>query len=104
VIQEPNKGTQEARPEEDTTQEVAPTGQFAFRLRPELEFKLGRNDSSDEDRFTTLVTPTTPTIGATLLNVRPCVNAETLEKFDEKALHSDHRSWWERFLNIASQG
>ncbi|GMF42747.1 unnamed protein product [Phytophthora fragariaefolia] len=62
------------------------------------------SDSSGEEARSSTKTSSKAKVGSTFLTVRPCVNPNSLEKFDEKASLGDRRSWWERFLNLMEQG
>ncbi|GMG16107.1 unnamed protein product [Phytophthora fragariaefolia] len=62
------------------------------------------SDSSGEEARSSTKTSSKAEVGSTLLTVRPYVNPNSLEKFDEKASLGDRRSWWERFLNMNEQG
>ncbi|GMF35676.1 unnamed protein product [Phytophthora fragariaefolia] len=62
------------------------------------------SDSSGEEARSSTKTSSKAKVGPTLLTVRPYVNPNSLEKFDEKASLGDRRSWWERFLNMTEQG
>ncbi|GMF41149.1 unnamed protein product [Phytophthora fragariaefolia] len=62
------------------------------------------SDSSGEEAGSSTKTSSKTKVGSTLLTVRPYVNPNSLEKFDEEASLSDRRTWWERFLNMTEQG
>jgi hypothetical protein len=61
------------------------------------------SDSSAEEEPSTKTSSTTK-VGSNFLTVRPYVNPNSLEKFDEKASIGDRKSWWERFVNMTDQG
>jgi hypothetical protein len=61
------------------------------------------SDDSYEEESSTKTSSTTK-VGSNFLTVRPYVNPNSLEKFDEKASIGDRKSWWERFLNMTDQG
>ncbi|GMF14638.1 unnamed protein product [Phytophthora fragariaefolia] len=62
------------------------------------------SDSSGEEARSSTKTSSKAKVGSTHLTVRPYVNPNSLEKFDEKASQGDRRFWWERFLNMTEQG
>ncbi|GMF36881.1 unnamed protein product [Phytophthora fragariaefolia] len=62
------------------------------------------SDSSGKETSSSTKTSSKAKVGSTLLTIRPYVNPNSLETFDEKASLGDRRSWWERFLNMTEQG
>ncbi|GMF32016.1 unnamed protein product [Phytophthora fragariaefolia] len=62
------------------------------------------NDSSGEEARSSTKTSSKTKEGSTLLTVRPYVNLNSLEKFDEKVAIGDRKSSWEHFLNMTEQG
>ncbi|OWZ14923.1 hypothetical protein PHMEG_00011519 [Phytophthora megakarya] len=51
-----------------------------------------------------MVVPKATQGGTTTMTIRPFVTTSLLDDYDEKASHSEHTRWWERFQTLAFQG
>ncbi|KAG3137596.1 hypothetical protein PI126_g17327 [Phytophthora idaei] len=60
--------------------------------------------SSSEDEAAAGMTVSNLKDSSTTYNFRPYVNSSSLKEFDTKASLRERTSWWERLMNMASQG
>ncbi|KAF1780989.1 hypothetical protein GQ600_17758 [Phytophthora cactorum] len=92
------------RTEEVNISRKSATSSEGKRLSNEDSSDSDSSLSSSEDEAAAGMTVPNLKDGSTTYNFRPYVNSSSLKEFDTKASLRERTSWWERFMNMASQG